>query len=149
MKNEKRTAEDYFRYLKKNLTCKRRTKRALIAGLKDELAERGCDAQDYDGVAAALGEPDETIAVLRDSLDAREVRRTNRCQRALPWALAGVAAAVLLLSACFFLRRRARLWIDSYETSVHVYSEGEQTSVCEEDNLTWSPPVPAGGVQTP
>lgn len=114
--------ERYLRDVGKALPCVRRTRRAMMEGLRQELAEFAESAPDapFETLCEMFGDPETAASQLLDGVDEAELRRTRNKKR----VLIGVCIAACAAIAVFF-------YVQWY-TAQQIISEGGFTVVIHE-----------------
>ena len=133
-----RELKRYRRQVRRKLRCVGRTRRALLAGLDQDLARYAAEepSASYSDAVLAIGTPSEVAAELNETLTQQDETR----YRHRKWWLRGAAAAVFILMAGYI----GFLWKELstpfvYEDVLIIYEEDEASEAVA-SNLTESEP---------
>ena len=135
------TLRRYCRRVGHYLICGKDHKKALLAGLAEELSERELsETLTIRDLYEAVGTPREMAAQLQSSVDAREARRV-RTRRKCGWILCGLAFVLAVTLTCILWAKHLAsiqpvyykeyitygdepyfpdtIWVDSINTEAH------------------------------
>lgn len=92
----------YCRCVSKKLCCRSDTKKRLLEGLRQELAENDLGNLSYDQLSSRFGTPDEVAAQLMEAVEPEEAaREAKRRKKRLFYIVAGILAVVIIATAVY------------------------------------------------
>ena len=120
--NEK-LVQKYCRNVGKKLCCRSDTKKRLLEGLQQELAENDLGNLSYDRFLSRFGTPDEVAAQLMEAVDLEEAASQAKRRKRRLICLVAVVIVVLFLATVVYIYHLAHGAVTYIEETIETISE--------------------------
>lgn len=87
----------YLRDVNRKLCCRKGTRKRLLDGFREELAESDLGDMNYEQLVLQFGKPEELAQSLMEAVDPAEIARESKRKMARPYYIAGMIALILVL----------------------------------------------------
>lgn len=116
----------YLRDVNRKLCCRKGTRKRLLDGFREELAESDLGDMNYEQLVLQFGKPEELAQSLMEAVDPAEIARESKRKMARPYYIAGMIALILVLIFAAYVRYVA------VHAPFYVIESIEEISVIEE-----------------
>ena len=114
----------YCRCVSKLLCCRSDTKKRLLAGLQQELAENDLSNLSYDQLSSRFGTPDAVAAQLMEAVEPEEAAREARRRKTRLFCIVAGILAVVIIATALYIHHLAHHAIAYYvEETIETVSE--------------------------
>lgn len=93
----KKALRKYLRRINKALCCSAESRRRLLDGFQQELADQELAALSYEQLSSRFGTPDVLAASLMEAVDPEEIAKESKRRKIRPFIFVSVITLVLVL----------------------------------------------------
>lgn len=117
----------YLRDVNRKLCCRKGTRKRLLDGFREELAESDLGDMNYEQLVLQFGKPEELAQSLMEAVDPAEIARESKRKMARPYYIAGMIALILVLIFAAYVRYVAVHAVDRAVDTITIIEHSEGT----------------------
>lgn len=123
----KKALRKYLRRINKALCCSAESRRRLLDGFQQELAEHDIGDMNYEQLVLKFGKPEELAQSLMEAVEPEEVAREAKRRKARPFYIAAMITVVLVLIVAAYVWYVSQRAIDYAVDTITITEYSEST----------------------